>query len=227
MNATILLALALLLAGCGPRDVDGDGWITVACLGDSNTQGGILYGVEQGWCEQLGRSLPSPPWRTLNRGRNGARACHSPKLTDKTGEPIEAEEILARVLAQDHPDVVILAYGSNDALLDCPTEETIAAFRRLLAATGAAGAQALVALVPPVIQVTPNPVADTLNARIDAINRGLREMVPARDLIDFARGMEAADYAADGLHVGPPGQAKRAAAARGTLLRWRLGRPAR
>jgi len=218
----VLLAGAIAaITGCRPGNVGGDGWITVVCLGDSNTQGGYLYAAGEGWCEQLERRLESPPWRTVNRGRSGATACRTPRRPESPSEPLDAEDMLERTLEEDRPDVVILAFGTNDVILGCDAEATLAAYHRMVARIALDGREALVALVPPFLPPNTNRPRHPLDDRIDALNERLRREFRSAQIVDFASGMEPADYFADGVHIRPGGQLKHAEAARAALARRR------
>jgi len=222
IRACILLAGAVAtIAGCRLGNVRRERWITVACLGDSNTEGGSLYAAGDGWCEQLERRLESPPWRTLNRGRSGATACRTPRRPESPSAPLDAEDMLERTLEQDRPDVVILAFGTNDVILGCDAEATLAAYRRMLARIALDGREGLVALVPPFLPPRPRRRRHPWDDRIDALNERLRREFRSTQIVDFASGMERADYFADGVHIRPSGQLKRAEATRAALARRR------
>jgi lysophospholipase L1-like esterase len=217
--AAPILVAALAIAACGTPslDHDGDGHVTVVCLGDSNTRGGILYPEADGWCERLGTSLPPATWRTINRGRNGATACDPGRPPDGTGEPLVAAELLARSLAADHPDVVIVAFVTNDVVLGCTVEATLAALHALARTIEASGAVPLIALGPPILPPGTSATVTGWNAKLDEINARVRAEFPARQLVDFASGLGPADFMMDGIHVSGDVQARRAEAARATL----------
>jgi len=217
--AAPILVAALVLAACGAPslDHDGDGRVTVVCLGDSNTRGGILYPEGDGWCERLGVSLPQATWRTVNRGRNGATACDPGRPPDGSGEPLVAADLLARSLAADHPDVVIVAFVTNDVILGCTEDATLTALHALARTIEQSGAVPLIALAPPILPEGTSATVTGWNAKLDEINGRVRAEFPARQLVDFASGLQPADFMVDGIHVRGDVQARRAEAARTTL----------
>jgi lysophospholipase L1-like esterase len=205
----ILLASA---AACGRGlDRDGDGVVTVVCLGDSNTRGGAFARVEEGWCERLGAD---GAWRTVNRGRNGATACEGDssllRAIDRDGTTLED------ALAADHADVAILAIGTNDVVANCTPEETLDAIRRLVARIDATGAEPLVALVPPTFPPEAATKAQRWNRQYARLNDALRAHFRGR-IVDFT-DVAPSDYVEDNLHINAEGQRKRADAARAALL---------
>ncbi|HXJ37451.1 MAG TPA: SGNH/GDSL hydrolase family protein [Candidatus Eisenbacteria bacterium] len=218
--AAPILVAALSIAACGAPslDHDGDGRVTVVCLGDSNTRGGILYPEADGWCERLGASLPPATWRTINRGRNGATACDPGRPPDGTGEPLVAAELLARALAGDHPDVVIVAFVTNDVILGCTVEATLAALHALARTVEGSGAVPLIALGPPILPPGTSATVTGWNAELDEIDARIRAEFPAGAIIDFASGMTSRDFAVDGIHVTGAAQARRTEAARRALV---------
>jgi hypothetical protein len=187
-------------------DRNGDGVATVACLGDSNTDA-ARPGTE--WCEQLARVAPTVV--TVNEGRGGATAVDLPKWEyDASGQLDEA-------LASARPDVVVLAFGTNDLRLAYPVDEVLAAYRDLATRAQQAGAFVLIALTPPVAPWFEG--AATLNPLYALLNERLAAEWPADRLIDFASAVSApGDYDADGIHFTASGHAKRALAAYTRLL---------
>ena len=192
--------------------------MTVVCLGDSNTEGDLFFPAAEGWCGLLAADPPQPNWRFVNRGRKGVPAC-AHQWPARFEQVPSADDLLTESLAQDAPDVVILSFGTNDVLLDCDLDAVLAGYRGLVARVRAAGAHPLIASTPPF--APPVPQAEEWNRRVAAINRALRRIVPATDLVDFAT-TDPGDGLADGIHLGPAGQRRRAAAARAVLLRPRL-----
>jgi alpha-tubulin suppressor-like RCC1 family protein len=181
------------------RDRDGDGRITVACLGDSNTQ--AMPAWPRPWCERLLDHLPAEGWRTVNRGEAGATAV-------EFGSLIFADEHLDYALESDAADAVILAYGTNDLLsAGAAPRDVGSAYVRLRQRARAAGVDVFAALTPPV-----QPSARDVNSRILELNGLLAELFPSARIIDFWSDMSPEDYV-DDVHLGASGQAKRARAA--------------
>jgi alpha-tubulin suppressor-like RCC1 family protein len=185
------------------RDRDGDGRLTVACLGDSNTQ--RTSALPRTWCEALRDHLPAARWRTVNRGEGGATAV-------EFGSLVLAGEHLDYALENDAVDAVILAYGTNDLLRAGAAPKDVGeAYARLRARARAAGVDVFAALVPPV-----RPLIPDINPQILELNELLAELFPAERIVDFWSDMTPEDYA-DGLHLDASGQAKRARAAADAL----------
>jgi len=182
------------------RDTTGDGVLTVACVGDSNTR---RPGLSRAWCEILGERLPEG-WRTRNRGRPGATA-----VRVAGGAP--AEEPLEHTLRSDAPDAVILALGAADLFLGARPAPVAAAIARFAARILEAGAVPLVALVPPDRSDGPLP-----DAALGDLNARLREIAPAEWLVDFHSGMSD-EHLADPVHLGEAGHERAARAAWETL----------
>jgi alpha-tubulin suppressor-like RCC1 family protein/lysophospholipase L1-like esterase len=181
------------------RDRDGDGRITVACLGDSNTQ--PAPALLRTWCERLLDHLPAERWRTVNRGEGGATAV-------EFGSLILAGEHLDYALENDAVDAVILAYGTNDLLFAGAAPKDVGhAYSRLRQRARAAGVDVFAALTPPV-----QPSAQDINPQILELNELLAELFPGSRIIDFWSDMSPEDYV-DAVHLGESGHAKRARAA--------------
>jgi lysophospholipase L1-like esterase len=187
--------------GSGIRDVDRDGRIVVVCLGDSNTERSDLRPVS--WCDELGAELPAPTWSTVNRGLGGATA------SETSMRPALWQ--LEYALANDAPDVVIAAFGTNDLMQDVDPGEIVASYHRLGRRAAADGVAFLVALTPAAM-----PVAHRLNEPARALNELLRQAFPPEQVIDFWSGFGEGDYD-DAIHLGPAGHARRARVARAAL----------
>jgi alpha-tubulin suppressor-like RCC1 family protein len=185
------------------RDRDGDGRISVACLGDSNTQPAPTR--PRTWCEGLLDHLPADRWRTVNRGEGGATAV-------EFGSLIFAGEHLDYAVENDAVDAVILAYGTNDLVFARASPEEVGqAYARLRRRARAAGVDVFAALTPPV-----QPSAREINAEIVELNELVAQLFPESRIIDFWSDMSPEDYV-DAVHLGESGHAKRALAAREAL----------
>lgn len=203
MRARALLALASVAIACTPasgiRDVNGDGRIVVACLGDSNTDRRWPPPDTPKWCEFLAADVAG--WTLVNRAVSGSTVTRSPARS-------WVEPQLDEALATDAPDVVVLAFGTNDVRAGRSTEDIVAAYRAAVRRVEATGGLAFVALAPPILP----PESDHADA-LAALNAALRRAFPAPRLIDFHAGMTRDDFEADGIHPNAAGQHKRSAAA--------------
>jgi lysophospholipase L1-like esterase len=199
-------------------DTNGDGIVTVVCLGDSNTMFDHVGGLRRSWCEQLDDAVANPNWHVVNRALLGMTAVDLGRtLGDYTmyvDAPTPHPVTIDATLRLDRADVVILAFGTNDLR---PIGEKVATPEQLVAAyqahvrkleRGGVGL-VLVALTPPT--VPPSPASDV--PRIEAANALLRRTFPADRLLDFWTGMGPEDFGYgtehDGVHIGPSGQRKR------------------
>ena len=201
---------AAMLGAChddaGRLDRNHDGVITIACLGDSNT----FADPKPGWCDLLGEA--SPKWVMSNRSWNGMSIIDFGESYG--GFKLAAAPHVDEVLTLDHPDVVILAFGTNDLKHAAMPEAIVDAYAQAKAKIEATGARCLVALTPPTFP----PDASGLNPGIEALNAKVRQQFGS-DVVDFWSGMTRADFKPDGLHVNAAGHAKRAAAAREAITR--------
>ena len=201
---------AAMLAACrdhaGRLDRNHDGVITIACLGDSNT----FADPKPGWCDLLAEG--SPGWVMSNRSWNGMSIIDFGESYG--GFKLAAGPHVDEVLTLDHPDVVILAFGTNDLKHAATPEAIVDAYAQAKAKIEATGARCLVALTPPAFP----PDSSGLNPGVNALNAKVREQFGS-DVVDFWSGMTRADFKPDGLHVNAAGHAKRAAAARDAIAR--------
>ena len=211
-----------------PASVDrnGDGQIVVACLGDSNTdarwQNGKAGGFppESGWCERLVDSLGDPRVRLVNLALGGATVGEN-TIGAPLGEGWRwvGEGQLRVALEKERPDLVLLAFGTNDILPKHGGDPAGVAdsYNRLWRRLRAHDVLGFVALTPPVqrhartgaYRRSPEVIAQT-NARI-------REIFPDRLILDFHTDATADDFL-DDLHLNERGQAKRAREARRKIV---------
>jgi len=202
-KATRAILLALVLATCQRQsavvDRNGDGKVQVLCVGDSNTD--PRWGQPK-WCELI--RARHPEWSVADQGQMYARARGDCILCGSA--------LLGSGIAKTSPDVVLIALGTNDiaSTHDSP-EAVVDALLTLRAQASAAGVEAFIATVPPVYGDSPE--REHVNQQINAANALLARELPANRLIDFHSGMEPDDFEADGVHIKPSGQEKRAAAA--------------
>ncbi len=199
-------------------DGNGDGLVTVVCLGDSNTMFDHVGGQRRAWCEQLDDAIANPNWHVVNRSLLGMTAVDLGRmlgeLTMYVDAPTPHPVTIDATLRLDRADVVVLAFGTNDlrAITNelATPEQLVAAYQAHERKLRAGGVPlVLIALTPPT--VPPSPASDL--PRIDAANALLRRTFPADRLLDFSTGMVPADYGYrgehDGVHIGQSGQRKR------------------
>lgn len=197
----VLLIVDLIVAGPGcratplVRDRNGDGLMTVYCLGDSNSDRNWQPRVAK-WCDLVAAERPT--WYVVNGSFMGTRA---------TGDCFNCGQArLAAALAAMPIDVVMIALGTND-MKEAP-EVAVDALLRLRGQAQMAGAEVLIATIPPVLS------GDGAKSDwVDRANALLTAQLPGNRLIDFSSGMTREDYAFDGVHIMESGQRKRAAAA--------------
>jgi hypothetical protein len=199
-------------------DGNGDGIVTVVCLGDSNTMFDHVGGLRRSWCEQLDDAIANPNWHFVNRALLGMTAVDLGRrlgdLTMYVDAPTPHPVTIDATLRLDRADVAVLAFGTNDLR---PITNALATPQQLVAAYQAHARKlqaggvplVLIALTPPT--VPPSPASDL--PRIDAANALLRRTFAADTLLDFSTGIVPADYGYrdehDGVHIGQSGQRKR------------------
>jgi lysophospholipase L1-like esterase len=207
-NHALLLGLGLL-AGC-VWDVNGDGQVVVACLGDSNSA--FPFGM---YCEQLAVQYPEIVF--VSYAVPGSRAIGG--TDDGLSQIAEA----AAGVNGPPADVVLLAFGTNDIGGGGVSATEVAdRIDTLNAAAADAGMPALVATLPPRFlsradgstTCTPNAVATPI---IEATNALLRERIDPTWLVDFDSGFVCpTHFFPDGVHMSAAGvelRAERAAEA--------------
>ena len=190
------LGLVLLLAGC-PIDRNGDGVVRVLCLGDSNT---AVTGTLTKWCEYTAAQF-GPPWAFVNRA-----------LIATATDPVLAQS----AVDETHPDMVLIAWGTNDVradYFDKTAEETTADLLALRQALLDQHLGVLLALIPPQFGVYA-----ANESTLELVNAQLRAAIPAAGLLDFWTGFGLADFP-DGLHCTDTAQHRRADLTRQALLR--------
>lgn len=225
------LMLAQEAAGWVDPDRNGDGEVVVACLGDSNTEVGWQekepngFAPELGWCEQLGDllgDLLGDRARTVNLGMGGATLLDHPVMVPSENGPVvlaDAGRQLAIALERHSPDIVILAFGTND-LLTAYGFDAKAVARAYRERWSQARDRDLIFLVATAPQFLPR---ETIMIRprfkhggdarqtdeIDLLNRKLRMQFPERLLVDFGTGF-GTDQFMDRVHLNADGHRLRA-----------------
>jgi lysophospholipase L1-like esterase len=204
LSSLAIVCCGVILIGCRsrPLDVNGDGVVTVLCVGDSNTDPKVKADGPK-WCELLaGEYAGRPEWKFVNGGVGRAKAAGDGFFCGRT--------MLRAALAAVPADIVILALGTND--MQSPPEVAVDALLSLNDQAASAKAQVLIATIPPVYYGN-----EEVSARIVAANALLAQKVAADRLVDFHSGMNKEDFHPDGLHINLSGQRKRAAAAHRAL----------
>ncbi|HLY39123.1 MAG TPA: SGNH/GDSL hydrolase family protein [Candidatus Binatia bacterium] len=210
-TASRVIALALLAAcstGHPLTDRNGDGVVSLVCLGDSNTAAG---GPTPSWCDLLRTDLPA--WQITNSGAGFSTATDARRGVQPW---FNSRNQLATVLGGKAPDGVVLAYGTNDVMQHKPVAEIVAAYRARCAEAAAANVRCWVALTPPF-----GGTWASYEPAVEELNAALRAVFPPETLIDFFAGIAYPDdYGVDGIHLGERGQRKRLVVARRALAGW-------
>lgn len=182
-------------------DRNEDGVLTISCLGDSNTDPNWWVGPS--WCEQLAGLVSRRNVVLVNKGLGGGTAVDVPDWEyDGAGQMTET-------LEDDRPDVVVLAFGTNDIRFGYPVGDVVAAYQTLKERAEATGAYVLFGLTPPLGASFPD--AEQLNDGILGLDWTLLLSHDPTSLIDFVSPMvEHLDIEPDGIHINAAGQAKRA-----------------
>jgi lysophospholipase L1-like esterase len=187
------------LSACRSHGLDrnGDGVITVICLGDSNTAPRVPPGPK--WCEFVAQLHPD--WKVVNDGALYAKAAGDCFLC---GKMLLGSALLAG------PDIVILALGTNDR--QQKPEATVDALLSLRDQAARTKAEVFIATIPPIFERDPS-----FEHYVNATNALLAQRVAPSRLVDFFSDMQREDFLSDGVHIKPSGQHKRAAAAEKAL----------
>lgn len=199
-------------------DVNGDGLVTTACLGDENTQ--QAASPLRSWCEAVDDLVTRPSWRTRNRAAPLATVYAGGTPAPQPDGPTQ----LATALTLDAPDAAVLAFGTYDIalMMDAgrasgppPLEAIVSAYQSMMTSAAASKVTTFVALTPPRGSAAPSQT----NEFVARLNNRLRHEFPAERLIDFFAPMDPAQdfLPLDPLHMNQSGQSKRAAAARHEL----------
>lgn len=213
---------------------------TIVCNGDSNTQSnwqGYPNGTSDGWCERIGginrgvggstisdhaysfHDLPlgvfmpdMPLWGGYYIDAELAGA--DPFATWATGTP---PKLLGQATLSPlpQPDIVILAFGTNDVRADWlggpwTPNQIIHFYKKYRQRAIATGATVYIATTPPIYNT--DGTLSAYDATIRSLNAKIRGNWPSK-YIEFYDGFTVADFQLDGLHLNASGQAKRAAAA--------------
>ncbi len=201
--------------------------LRIACLGDSNTSSnwrhwgdpGFVHG--SGWCEQLVTELDEFSVQIENHAVGGARAIDSPpELLTSTGLALDGAHQLAAALAGEPPDLVLLAFVTNDLNPRDPRspEEIVEALATLAGVAEAAGSTALVATAPAVFPKARTGASSPDPLRIEQVNALIRKTFPDDRRLDFDQGFLLFHYF-DEMHLNTAGHTLRARQAAGAIRR--------
>jgi lysophospholipase L1-like esterase len=194
-------------ASCRTWDVNGDGKIQLAILGDSNS----FAAVQDTWSVKLARALRDAQpgrWDVHQYARLGARITDDPKI-ERLGGAYQVDQALA---AKMPVEVALLAFGTNDYLHGVTPEAVIEAYGMAIMRFEAVGAYVLLATTPPCW------TSKCDRAKIDEMNALMRGVWPHRTMVDFSSWVTRDDLGEDGLHFLPAGHTKRSDAALKVLL---------
>jgi lysophospholipase L1-like esterase len=191
-------------ADCVLDDWNRDGTTLVACAGDSNT---VTGAKTQSWCVFLPGYLNGVTTQSV--GLAGTRASDDPGLP--FGSPSSSHVYLQRMLTtwSRKPDVIVLAWGTNDIGVHDP-EEIVSAIDTLAEWMRREGIVPLVASVPRRLEGTTDAAIASVNAQLAA------RYGPC--LIDFTTMTPpTGEWYHSSRHVNQAGQRRRAIAAYRTL----------
>jgi lysophospholipase L1-like esterase len=207
------LGLAVAVLGLASSsciwDVNKDGTIVIACLGDSNTS----YPFFGSYCEQIAAAYPS--LKLINYAIAGTKAIGG----DNDGlAQIAAAHAGDPASGKPPADFVVLAFGTNDIGGNGAISATEMANRidTLKAAASAAGMVPFVASIPPRFVAraqdgdpcTPNPSSTPV---IDAADVLIQQRIDPLWFVDFHTGVTCpAQFYTDGVHINGTGQTLRA-----------------
>jgi len=189
-------------------DQNHDGRITVVCHGDSNTQAGVAP-VGDGWCERFGGMMNSANFPSINHGLGGTT------ITDNgmyfLGFEMYAGNRIAASLFDDHPDAMMLAFGTNDIrVASSSAADIVSEYARQKVNAESQGVKTFIALTPYFTSSFPDE--KIWNAKVNKLNALIRATFSPGDILDFNSNMLSGDYQ-DVVHLGTLGQLKRASVA--------------
>lgn len=205
-------------------DRNGDGRVVIACLGDSNTDSNWQYVRPQGfppgggWCEQLG-SLLDGRATMVNLGMPGSTAAWTELAqAAEKGYYFTGETQLEHAIATHCPDVVLMAFGTNDVLprYGYSPEQIVAAHLHLVRRALEAGILPFVATAPTPLPVPNRNVYSRPVEVVAELNQRLRRALPPEMILDFEARLTPED-SFDDLHMNVEGQRKRALEAKEKL----------
>lgn len=184
---------------CPLVDQNMDGQISISCIGDSNTG----TGKQKSWCAYLQDLGQSQNWTTHNHGVGGTYVTR------------QGPKHLQWALSADHPDAVIMAYGTNDAAAGISPQEVTDAYLALMPDISASSARSFVALSPPHLCYAFIPMPSD---PVIPLNQEITDRVNSISIIDFYSIMNPNTDYKDCIHMNDLGQQKRAQAAFDKLM---------
>ncbi len=186
----------------GVADINGDGIFRLACLGDSNTLDRPPWAQAPGWCALLAARIDDPFFERIEIAEIGATVTRQlfPELARR-----EARYHLLSAFRYA-PDIVVMAYGTNDVLQWRGAEAIVAAYLEHEATTLSAGVTQFA------VSTTPR-IGEGDDITIIASNTLLREVFAGRFFESFDGYTLEEHFRVDGYHLNALGQRKRAEAA--------------
>ncbi len=189
-------------------DLDGDGFLTLGCAGDSNTA--PVQGLTK-WCERLAQLVDDPSFRVVNVSVAGSTAIPSPASAyDQVATLLDpALAIDAVVLSFGTNDTNLVHFAANPAVFESQLDEIAAHLEIHHATIEATGRRAYVATMPPRWKMLFGP--NGFNERIIGLNERIQQAFPPEDIVDHYEFFYAGPIEiADGVHLTQRGQNKRA-----------------
>ncbi|MFN8644681.1 MAG: SGNH/GDSL hydrolase family protein [Candidatus Binatia bacterium] len=189
--------------GCHLKDLNQDGAVRIAFVGDSTS---VLFPQNE-WIgyPYLVKEMMRQRYFFYDvtiHAEIGATVC--------AGFPYyNFHVLLTDALADQHPDAVVLAGGTNDAVRQVPVDTYMTNMYVLFTRITQANALPIAALTPRLV----GPAASEYpwaNGLIDQYNAQLRAQLPRTQLVDLDRVVS---DVADGAHFGPGAQLSRAGVA--------------
>lgn len=207
------LALCAALAACGGGDapaataaplVAPGAWVVLG----SSTAAGVGAPDGQGWVALLAGEVRPLGVTLTNLARSGLQSSQALPSGSPlpAGRPAPDPEVnIDRALAAS-PNMVVLAFPSNDAVAGVPAAETVAAWRSIQAQARAAGAVTLVLSTQPRAGLTPAQQATLEGIDDEAAAHFGPCFVALRETLSGPAGGPAAGYSAgDGVHLNGAG----------------------
>lgn len=207
---------------CPNEDFNGDGTLRVMCSGDSNTDTSWTPRWDNGvrmmsWCDGMAFLTSGLGWRVANYGA-GATTVMFPGIDGdeyKTNDTARVQLLQASradnldlgFTTRGLPDIVVLAFGTNDLHWHAQRQFIIPAYKEARLRSEALGLRTYIALVPPTLLGDSDPVYN--NIMVNSLNDEIRANFDSSEIIDFHSIISLSTDMRDWLHVGLTGQIKR------------------
>lgn len=181
-------------------DNNGDGLLTLGCVGDSNTFFQWIYPAS--WCQVVDDAIYDERFVTTLHAGLGATAQDKPTSTN------DAYFLLQQAIDAGD-DAAILAFGTNDVAFFDPSNVWAGAWNVLLAyldldqIAQSAGVTLYIGLTPPRLHPSTPP------GSVEAVNALVQAAFPPERVIDFYGGFGAGDLESDQIHLTLQGKIKR------------------